>query len=160
MPRRWPISASATVRCWNSFWSTASPLWSAPASPAWTELRRMGCGSVPQPGPPRSAGIRRCRSAAAKPKRWCPVCGPSWSAIPEPSAGVRQRPAEDRERRVREALTVTEELQTQQADKARKAAQRAAKDTQKDQAAPATAKPDEERPKEPRASTTDAQARV
>ena len=81
-------------------------------------------------------------------------------AVSRRQAAARQRAAEDRERRVREALTVTEELQTQQADKARKAAQRAAKDTQKDQAAPAKAKPDEERPKEPRASTTDAQARA
>jgi transposase len=81
-------------------------------------------------------------------------------AVSRRQAAARQRAAEDRERRVREALAVTEELQTQEADKARKAAQRAAKDTQKDQAAPAKAKPDEERPKEPRASTTDAQARV
>jgi hypothetical protein len=78
---------------------------------------------------------------------------------------ARQRAAEDRQRRVRAALAVSEELHRQQQEQARLEAARAAKKAQDDTArnekpeaeAPAGKKP---RISEPRASTTDAQARV
>jgi transposase len=80
-------------------------------------------------------------------------------------AAARQRAAEDRERRVRAALAVSEELHVQQQQQARLEAERAAKKAQEEAArnkrgegeAPAGKKP---RVSEPRASTTDAQARV
>jgi transposase len=80
-------------------------------------------------------------------------------------AAARRRAAEDRERRVRAALAVTEELHAKQQEAARKEAERAARKAPQDAAAdakgeagePASKKP---REKEPRASTTDAQARV
>ena len=80
-------------------------------------------------------------------------------------AAARQRAAEERESRVLAALAVTEELLAQQTEKARKEAEREAarmakKGTDKSaEGEPVNAKP-KERPKEPRASTTDAQARV
>src|SRR3954447_9439191 len=77
-------------------------------------------------------------------------------ALSRRQAAARQRAAEERERRVREALAVTRELRAQQEEKARREAERAAR-----QAATAgEAAPAKERPKEPRASTTDAQARI
>jgi transposase len=80
-------------------------------------------------------------------------------------AAARQRAAADRERRVRAALAVSEELHVHQQEQARLAAARAAKKAQEDTArnkkpkaeAPASNKP---RVSEPRVSTTDAQARV
>jgi transposase len=73
-------------------------------------------------------------------------------------AAARQRAAEDRERRVREALAVTEALHAQEAEKARKQAERVAALPEPLEPNAATAK--EKKPKEPRASTTDAQSRV
>ncbi len=75
--------------------------------------------------------------------------------------GGRQRAADDQARRVKQALTVTETLRAQQQERAH---QRAERDARK----PAVAQPDEAKPekpkpeveKEPRASTTDAEARV
>src|SRR4051794_17072342 len=75
-------------------------------------------------------------------------------------AAARQRAAADRERRVREALAVTEDLRTEEAEKARKAAERAAEAAREE---PAGAAPPRKRAKdkqEPRGSTTDPQARV
>src|SRR4051794_821046 len=80
-------------------------------------------------------------------------------------AAARQRAAEDRERRVRAALAVSEELHVHQQEQARLEASRAMKKAQQEAArnnkpeaeAPASKKP---RVSEPRASTTDAQARV
>src|SRR3954453_20835902 len=80
-------------------------------------------------------------------------------------AAARQRAAEDRERRVRAALAVSEDLHRHQQAQARLEAERAAKKAQQEAArnkpgegeAPAGKKP---RVNEPRASTTDAQARV
>jgi transposase len=71
-------------------------------------------------------------------------------------AAARQRAAEDRARRVNEALAVTEALHAQQQERARQRAEREA-------SKPAVAQPDQAKPeaeKEPRASTTDAEARV
>ena len=51
-------------------------------------------------------------------------------------AAARQRAAADRERRVREALAVTEDLQAEEAEKARKAAERAAEAAREEPAGP------------------------
>ena len=80
-------------------------------------------------------------------------------------AAARLRVAEDRERRVREALAVTEELHARQQEQARKEAERAAKKAQSDgeQSQKDTAANSQSKApcvKEPRASTTDAQSRV
>jgi len=75
---------------------------------------------------------------------------------------ARRRVADDRERRVRAALAVTEELRARQEEKARKEAKREADKEPKetaDEAKSNDAKP-KERQKEPRASTTDAEARI
>jgi transposase len=86
-------------------------------------------------------------------------------------AAARRRAAEERERRVRAALAVTEELQARQQDQARLAAERAAQDAERvtrkarrdagkaAKGRTATA-PADQPPREPRASTTDAEARV
>jgi len=86
-------------------------------------------------------------------------------------AAARQRAVEERERRVRAALAVTEDLQVRQQDQARLAAERAAQEAERvtrkarqDGAKAAkrrmaTAAADQT-PREPRASTTDAAARV
>jgi transposase len=73
-------------------------------------------------------------------------------------AAARHRAAEDRERRVREALAVTEDLHAREAERARKQAERAVAPPEPSEPEAATAK--EKKPKEPRASTTDVQARV
>jgi transposase len=77
-------------------------------------------------------------------------------------AAARQRAAADRERRVREALAVTEDLRAEEAEKARKAAERAAEAAREEPAGPAPPgkRAKDKRPKEPRGSTTDPQARV
>ncbi len=74
-------------------------------------------------------------------------------------AAARVAAAEDRERRVSEALAITEALAAEQHQRARARAERAAKKGETDGGGgdPGTA-PDPE--KEPRASTTDAEARV
>jgi hypothetical protein len=87
------------------------------------------------------------------------------AAASRKQAAARQRAAEDRERRVQAALAVTAELHARQQEQARREAERSAKKAQQAAAEtpngkaadPATAKP---RVAEPRASTTDAQARV
>lgn len=79
-------------------------------------------------------------------------------------AAARQRAAEDRERRVREALAVTEDLHAQEVDKAGKEAERAVEPAvepdPKELPEPEKSDPKSKGKKEPRASTTDAQARV
>src|SRR3954466_11577005 len=100
-----------------------------------------------------------CRSAAEQAVRdlRAEVNGDP-GALSRRQAAARQRAAEERERRVREALAVTRELRAQQEEKARREAERAAR--QAAQATAGEAAPAKERPKEPRASTTDAQARI
>ena len=81
----------------------------------------------------------------------------------DPGAASRRQPAaqvaaaEDRERRVCEALAITEALAAEQHQRARARAERAAKKGETDGGGAGSA-PDPA--KEPRASTTDAQARV
>lgn len=86
-------------------------------------------------------------------------------------AAARQRAVEEREQRVRTALAVTEDLRARQQDQARLAAERAAQEAERvrrkarrdgakaAKGRMATAAADQT-PREPRASTTDAQARV
>ncbi len=74
---------------------------------------------------------------------------------------ARQGAADDRARRVKQALAVTETLQAQQQEQARQRAEREARKAalaQPDEAKPIPPKPEAE--KEPRASTTGAEARV
>ena len=83
---------------------------------------------------------------------------------------ARHRAAEERERRVRAALAVAEELHARQQEEARQEAERAAKEAERaakralqGEAPTAKAKAAEaepKKPKEPRASTTDAEARI
>lgn len=84
-------------------------------------------------------------------------------------AAARQRAAEERAQRVRAALAVTAELQSRQQEQARLAAERAAREAAREakreprEAASGkakTAKAARKKPAEPRASTTDAEARV
>ena len=75
-------------------------------------------------------------------------------------AAARQRAAADRERRVREALAVTENLRAEEAEKARKAAERAAEAAREEPAGPAPPGKRAKDKQEPRGSTTDPQARV
>ena len=79
-------------------------------------------------------------------------------------AAARQRAVEEREQRVRAALEVTAELHAQQQEQARRDAERAAKQAQPDEATSAKGKAKtaekEKKPREPRASTTDAEARI
>lgn len=86
-------------------------------------------------------------------------------------AAARQRAVEEREQRVRAALEVTAELHARQQEQARRNAERAARETERtaqqaqpDEAASAKCKAKttetEKKPREPRASTTDAEARI
>ena len=81
-------------------------------------------------------------------------------------AAARKRAAEEREQRVRAALDVTTELHAQAQERVLRDAERAAKQAQPDEATTAkgkatTAEPKpQKKPCEPRASTTDAEARI
>jgi hypothetical protein len=76
-------------------------------------------------------------------------------------AAARLRAACDRERRVEKALTLTRELHNQQKERVRRREERAFREKQK-RAAAGESEPEKEqtREKEPRASTTDPEARV
>ena len=76
-------------------------------------------------------------------------------------AAAQLRAARDRERRVEKALTLTRELHGQQQERARRREERAFREKQKRSAA-GESEPEKEqrREKEPRASTTDSEARV
>src|SRR3954453_3213132 len=105
----------------------------------------------------RDSTLEGCRSAAEQAVRdlRAEVNGDP-GALSRRQAAARQRAAE--ERRVRDALAVPRELRAQQEEKPRREAERAAR--QAAQAPAGEAAPAKERPKEPRASTTDAQARI
>lgn len=75
-------------------------------------------------------------------------------------AAARQRAAADRERRVREALAITEVLHARQEAQAERRAERVAKRSAKEPEAAADKPSEPEKVKEPRASTTDPEARV
>jgi transposase len=105
----------------------------------------------------RHSTLQECRDKAAETVRRLRVeAEKDPAASQRRQAAARQRAAEDRERRVRDALAVAEDLQAQQQERAREEAERAAT-TEKTGAA---TKPRKEPEKEPRASTTDAQARI
>src|SRR5271166_105381 len=105
------------------------------------------------------AGACRCRGGVVPPAQHVgglPAGGGSAGA-----AAARHRAADDRARRVKQALAVTETLQAQQREQAHQRAEREARKAalaQPDEAKPIPPKPEAE--KEPRASTTDAEARV
>lgn len=87
------------------------------------------------------------------------------AAASRKQAAARKRAAEDRKRRVRAALAVSEQLHVQQQEQARLEAERAAKKARQAAAQGKTVEVEEPagkkpRVSEPRASTTDAQARV
>ena len=73
-------------------------------------------------------------------------------------AAARKRAAEDRERRVADALAIAQALHAEQQERARKRAERAAKKGAADGGETSAKAPEPE--KEPRVSTTDAEARV
>jgi hypothetical protein len=80
-------------------------------------------------------------------------------------AAARQRAAETREQRVRAALDVTAELHAQAQERVLRDAERAAKPAQPDETTSAKGQATAEttpqkKPREPRASTTDAEARI
>jgi transposase len=86
-------------------------------------------------------------------------------AVSRRQAAARQRAAEDRERRVRAALALTAALHARQQAQARREAERSARKAQQEAAQlpngdAADAAPATPRVAEPRASTTDAQARA
>ncbi len=107
----------------------------------------------------RHSTLAECRDAAAAAvRRLREEADRDPAAASRRQAAARQRAAEDRERRVKQALAVTETLHAQQQERARRRAERAFKEGKKR----AAAKPagEAEREKEPRASTSDPQARV
>jgi transposase len=85
------------------------------------------------------------------------------SAASRRQVATRQRAADDRARRVKEALAVTETLRAQQQERARQRAKREARKSSVAQTDAAKSEPPKQETrtdKEPRASTTDAEARV
>jgi transposase len=110
----------------------------------------------------RHSTLEDCREEAAQAVR-----GLQEEASRDPGAASRReaaarlRAACDRERRVEKALTLTRELHNQQEERVRRREERASREKQK-RAAAGESEPEKEqtREKEPRASTTDPEARV
>ena len=105
----------------------------------------------------RHSTLQEChRQAADEVRRLRAEVDADPAAATRREVAARKRAAVERERRVKEALAVTGELRAQQEEKARKQAERAAK-----RGETGTDKEGENKPrKEPRASTTDQQARI
>ena len=110
----------------------------------------------------RHSTLEVCRQEAEERVRWLRAeLEQDPGAASRRQVAARQRAADDRARRVKQALAVTETLRAQQQERARQRVEREARK-------PAVAQPDEAKPekpkleveKEPRASTTDAEARV
>jgi transposase len=122
----------------------------------------------------RHSTLEECRAEAAEAlERLRQEARNDPGAAKRRQAAARLRAAKEREERVASALDVTRELHEQQQERARRRQERALReqqkraDSEKDASAPATAKgkePEnkkvEEKETEPRASTTDAEARV
>jgi hypothetical protein len=116
----------------------------------------------------RHSTLEECRAAAAAAVRQLRAeAERDPAAASRRQAAAQRRAATDRERRVAAALAVTQDLQAKQQERAARRAERAFRDARKRPSAkPGDAKPgDAQKPhdkpdKEPRASTTDAQARV
>jgi transposase len=105
----------------------------------------------------RHSTLQDCRDKAAETvRRLREEAEKDPAASQRRQAAARRRAAEDRERRVHDALAVAEALQAEQQERARQDAERAAT-AEKPGAA---TKPRKEPEKEPRASTTDAEARI
>jgi Transposase DDE domain len=115
----------------------------------------------------RHSTLEECRSAAQEAVRQLRAeADGDAGAASRRRAAAQLRAAEDRERRVEAALAVTQDLQARQRERAVRRAERAFREARKRSGAKPDAKPDEApksdaaADKEPRASTTDAQARV
>src|SRR5947209_3911619 len=105
----------------------------------------------------RHSTLQECRDKAAETVRRLRVeAEKDPAASPRRQAAARRRAAADRDRRVRDALAVAEALQAQQQGRAHQEAERAATAEK----IGAATKPRKEAEKEPRASTTDAEARI
>jgi len=112
----------------------------------------------------RHSTLEDCREEAAQAvRRLQEEASRDPCAASRREAAARLRAARDRERRVEKALTLTRELHGQQQDRARRREERAFREKQKRLAA-GESEPEKEkeqpREKEPRASTTDPEARV
>src|SRR6516165_5848745 len=146
---------------WSACWWIASPHWGKPAWRSWIVSPRTGAGAASFRW---HSTLQECRCEAEKAVHDLRTqLDTDPGAASRKQAAARRRATEDRERRVRAALAVTVELHAKQQEAACREAERAAKRAPQDAAAdangeePASKKP---REKEPRASTTDAQARV
>jgi transposase len=105
----------------------------------------------------RHSTLQDCRDKAAETvRRLHEEAEKDPAASPRRQAAARRRAAADRDRRVRDALAVAEALRAQQQDRACQEAERAATAEK----IGAATKPRKEAEKEPRASTTDAEARI
>jgi transposase len=110
----------------------------------------------------RHSTLEDCREEAAQAvRRLQEEASRDPGAASRREAAARLRAACDRERRVEKALTLTRELHNQQKDRVRRREERAFREKQK-RAAAGESEPEKEqtREKEPRASTTDPEARV
>jgi transposase len=110
----------------------------------------------------RHSTLEDCREEAAQAvRRLQEEASRDPGAASRREAAARLRAACDRERRVEKALTLTRELHNQQEERVRRREERAFREKQK-RAAAGESEPEKEqtREKEPRASTTDAEARV
>src|ERR1700760_743328 len=152
--------------CWSSCWRTASRRWCRQGWRAWSASPRMGCGYGPQRARHRFVGIRPCRNAGVRRSRRLPICARNSRPIPAQRRASKPRHASARPPSVSSgcaALAVTAELHAQQQEQARLETERAAAQAQQDaaKAAKKTKTTDAEKtPAEPRASTTDAEART
>lgn len=110
----------------------------------------------------RHSTLEDCREEAAQAvRRLQEEASHDPGAASRREAAARLRAACDRERRVEKALTLTRELHNQQEERVRRREERAFREKQK-RAAAGESEPEKEqtREKEPRASTTDPEARV
>jgi transposase len=110
----------------------------------------------------RHSTLEDCREEAAQAvRRLQEEASRDPGAASRREAAARLRAACDRERRVEKALTLTRELHNQQKERVRRREERAFREKQK-RAAAGESEPEKEqtREKEPRASTTDPEARV
>ncbi len=110
----------------------------------------------------RHSTLEACREEAAQAvRRLQEEASRDSCAASRREAAARLRAARDRERRVEKALTLTRELHGQQQDRVRRREERAFREKQKRSAAgESDLQKEQTREKEPRASTTDPEARV
>src|SRR6516165_8425581 len=141
---------------WSACWWIASPHWGKPAWRSWIVSPRTGAGAASFRW---HSTLQECRCEAEKAVHDLRTqLDTDPGAASRKQAAARRRATEDRERRVRAALAVTEELHAKQQEAACREAERAAKRAPQDAAAdangeePASKKP---REKEPRPGAPD-----